>query len=91
MRRLIPSLILACSGCIGRTASPDTAIGSRVGDSATTLGDIALGGDSVALWLAIAFLGLSSIMGGLFYMLILRPWRRARERKNGAENGLHPK
>jgi hypothetical protein len=84
MNRLTKSLILillalSSYGCLatGRTASPETTLGIRKGDTTTTLGNVGGEGDSIALWLAIAALATVP----LAYPI----QRRLRLRKNGLQ------
>jgi hypothetical protein len=59
--------------------------------TATTIGDIGGGTDSVALWLAIILLFLlpvTALAGALVYQHILRPRRIVRENSKHNGNGL---
>jgi len=62
--------------------------------TATSVGDVGGGTDSIALWLSILgliLLPVASLAGGLYYAQILRPRRIARqveEQRNGTHAGV---
>ena len=79
--RLTSLFLLLVNGC---SVNPLTQAG-WFKKTATKIGDIGGGGDSVALWLAImglVLLPLASLAGALIYQHVLRPRRIVKENGN---------
>jgi len=90
---LLNMFLLLVSGC---SVNPLTHAGwFKKATTTATTGDIGGGGDSVALWLAIAglvLLPIASIAGALIYQHVLRPRRIMNESspaQAGKGNGKH--